>query len=303
MNALILQHLPDHKQVATTNGGEWQGPCPFCGGKDRFYVQPARDGYSDRGGHAACRQCEYSNDAIDLVQQLTGCSYQEARRTLMLGEDARYSTPQAQTTQRRRSRGKKPARRSTAPAPQRKPSGPPPEAWQRCACDLLRSLPLAIDVPEAWAYLDGRGFDKATIRRAGLRYNATDRWDSNTAWGLPEEINEKTGRPRTVWVPRGLVIPHLAYRAIWGVRVRRPHEDLSPDQPQKYHSVKGLRPTLYGGADLRGDHPAIMVEGVLNLLSIRQAAGDLITAVAAGSTPIRLMHPPPRSGSPALLAF
>jgi DNA primase len=28
------------RKVATTAGGEWAGPCPFCGGRDRFRAQP-----------------------------------------------------------------------------------------------------------------------------------------------------------------------------------------------------------------------------------------------------------------------
>ena len=28
------------RRVATTHGGEWAGPCPFCGGRDRFQAKP-----------------------------------------------------------------------------------------------------------------------------------------------------------------------------------------------------------------------------------------------------------------------
>jgi Zinc-binding domain of primase-helicase len=38
------------RKVATTRGGEWAGPCPFCGGRDRFRVQPEK-------GLWFCRQC------------------------------------------------------------------------------------------------------------------------------------------------------------------------------------------------------------------------------------------------------
>jgi phage/plasmid primase-like uncharacterized protein len=40
------------KKVASTNGGEWAGPCPGCGGSDRFRVWPV-----DRGGRGSfwCR--------------------------------------------------------------------------------------------------------------------------------------------------------------------------------------------------------------------------------------------------------
>jgi DNA primase len=30
------------RKVASTRGGEYAGPCPFCGGRDRLRVQPER---------------------------------------------------------------------------------------------------------------------------------------------------------------------------------------------------------------------------------------------------------------------
>ena len=32
------------RKVAATNGGEWAGPCPFCGGDDRFRLWPQHPG-------------------------------------------------------------------------------------------------------------------------------------------------------------------------------------------------------------------------------------------------------------------
>ena len=40
------------RKVASTHGGEYAGPCPWCGGEDRFRVWP----YADRPGYW-CRQC------------------------------------------------------------------------------------------------------------------------------------------------------------------------------------------------------------------------------------------------------
>ena len=37
---LVKSDVPSIKRVANTNGGEWAGPCPFCGGEDRFRVWP-----------------------------------------------------------------------------------------------------------------------------------------------------------------------------------------------------------------------------------------------------------------------
>src|SRR5450759_5456512 len=37
------------KKVASSGGGEWAGPCPFCRGRDRFRVQPYQQRWLCRG--------------------------------------------------------------------------------------------------------------------------------------------------------------------------------------------------------------------------------------------------------------
>ncbi|MBM3502155.1 MAG: hypothetical protein FJX74_26175, partial [Armatimonadetes bacterium] len=52
-------------RIAGTRGGEWAGPCPFCGGEDRLHVQPAYG-----GGRWFCRQCApHGGDAIDYLRR------------------------------------------------------------------------------------------------------------------------------------------------------------------------------------------------------------------------------------------
>ena len=55
------------KRVASTNGGEWAGPCPLCGGEDRLRVWPN----ADRPG-AWCRRCEASGDALSWQVRIGG---------------------------------------------------------------------------------------------------------------------------------------------------------------------------------------------------------------------------------------
>ncbi len=57
------------KRVAATNGGEWAGPCPMCGGDDRLRAWP-----NPREGHprAWCRQCHRSGDVLDWSTWLSG---------------------------------------------------------------------------------------------------------------------------------------------------------------------------------------------------------------------------------------
>jgi phage/plasmid primase-like uncharacterized protein len=58
---------------------ELVGPCPRCGGRDRFAVNAAKGVWN-------CRWCARGGDAIDLVRHIQGCGYREALD--VLGADA-----------------------------------------------------------------------------------------------------------------------------------------------------------------------------------------------------------------------
>ena len=59
-------------RIANTHGGEYAGPCPFCGGADRFHVVP-------EAGKWYCRQCTpRGGDAIDYVQRREQVAFQAA---------------------------------------------------------------------------------------------------------------------------------------------------------------------------------------------------------------------------------
>jgi hypothetical protein len=56
--------------------GELAGPCPFCGGKDRFRVWPEEG--RDKMGRFWCRSCGEMGDAVDFLRITKGLSYREA---------------------------------------------------------------------------------------------------------------------------------------------------------------------------------------------------------------------------------
>ena len=59
------------KKVANTDGGEWTGGCPKCGGSDRFHVWPEKDRFW-------CRRCEAKGDSIAYLQWTEGKTFREA---------------------------------------------------------------------------------------------------------------------------------------------------------------------------------------------------------------------------------
>ncbi len=75
IDTLLSQDGFELKWKATTNGGEFAGPCPWCGGTDRFCVWPEKDEH----GKYWCRGCERKGDAIQYLRDYRGLSYSEAR--------------------------------------------------------------------------------------------------------------------------------------------------------------------------------------------------------------------------------
>src|SRR5215471_18631712 len=66
------------KRTSSSRGGQYNGPCPWCGGTDRFRVQPHYGTY----GFFACNQCRRSGTAIDYLILRRGCSKQLALATV-----------------------------------------------------------------------------------------------------------------------------------------------------------------------------------------------------------------------------
>lgn len=58
------------------SGGELVGPCPLCGGHDRFGVNPARNLWN-------CRRCATGGDAISLVRHVDGVDFLRAVEILI----------------------------------------------------------------------------------------------------------------------------------------------------------------------------------------------------------------------------
>jgi hypothetical protein len=58
----ILHELARRGINLQRKGSEWEGPCPVCGGRDRFSVNPFEALWN-------CRGCQRGGDVIDLVRK------------------------------------------------------------------------------------------------------------------------------------------------------------------------------------------------------------------------------------------
>lgn len=158
---LIGQDAPLTRRAAA-NGGEYAGPCPFCGGVDRFWVWPA----AERPGWW-CRRCERSGDMLGYLALRSGRS--RAATLAGLGLAAESSSGHA------------------APLTPPEPVAPPPERWR---AEALRFVTTCYD--RLWSpagaiarrFLETRyGLDERHLVWGMLGYNDRDRYVARAAWG------------------------------------------------------------------------------------------------------------------------
>lgn len=76
--ALVEQDGFQTARISTSRGGQYNGPCPWCAGEDRFRVQPHHGPY----GWFACSQCGRMGTAIDYLMEKRGLSKREALLTV-----------------------------------------------------------------------------------------------------------------------------------------------------------------------------------------------------------------------------
>ena len=245
------------RRVAATHGGEYAGPCPFCGGRDRFRVWPD----SDRPGYW-CRGCGRHGNALQYLRDHDGLSFLEACASLYGDE----------TDQSRRRRFI-PSHPELAP---RNSGEEPNPFWQDAARVFCMHAVRLLWSPcgaTALAYLRQRGLHDETIRRAALGYNPQAYYDAPGLWGFP-----RWDRP--LWLAAGIVIPWVVKGSIWCVRFRSCNDDAN----FRYIQVRGGGNALYRAASVQADAPAVLVEGEFDALTIEQEAGDLVAVAANGST-------------------
>jgi DNA primase len=134
--------------------------------------------------------------------------------------------------------------------------------------------------PQAMLYLRGRGLTGTTIHAAWLGYNPSGRWSERSKWGLGPDAE---GHIR-MWLPAGIVIPWYISGALWKLTIRR--EVVKGDQ-ERYKTISGSANALYNADTLQPGQPAMLVEGVFDALAVQQVAGDLVAAVASGTSGAR----------------
>lgn len=282
----MILSLAEKHTTLRKSGANYVGRCPVCGGSDdttRFVVNVADD-------FCHCYSCGFNADPVRFLRQIEGRTCPEAHRQLGLICE-RVECPVWDKCSR--GRGERPDQ-PAAPVSQPRPAAPvihqadtPAEKWQQKAAALVdHAHQQLMNTPDQLAYLAGRGLPRQAVEKYRLGYLPEDLYRDRAAWGLPEEISEKTGKPKKHWIPQGIVIPWFSpdgSGAIHRIRIRK--QTLRTPKEPRYHWLPG------SGNDIICLNPAarahIIVESDLDGLLIDWLAGDLVATVPLGSCSTR----------------
>lgn len=237
---------------------EWCGPCPSCGGDDRFVVfeQGGRDGLSV-SGRWWCRNCHPNRgDYISLLMDFDGLSYKDACQEAGLAHDER---PRKTETKRNKSETVSAVSLS--------------EPWSAQADHVLSSARQGMKSPAAAEFFrDGRGLTGETCRALGFGWQTSDSFFSPEMWGLPK------GKPLAV--PEGAVLPIRRGGRVVSLLVRRRFPYIIPDTKKElwFHEVRGgAKVPFFCGPS---GAPLVVCESILCAASVYQVSGGQIAALA-----------------------
>lgn len=253
---------------------EYAGPCPGCGGRDRFclFIGQGRDGM----GRFMCRGCGLHGDAIQFLREFQGLGYRDACHTLGLAP--------AQVS----GHGQAPREACVPAAPEWIPkmSELPNPTWRDKALKLVRWSARQLQANArvlSWLASE-RGLTPDTAARFRLGWTPKDLYRERAAWGLAQEV-KPDGRRRMLWIPRGLVLPVLdASGQVARIKFRR--ENPGRDEPKYIYlpsAPKNTAPFVATGQA----RVWVVVESELDGMLLAQEAGTLANVLALGSASLR----------------
>lgn len=142
MDVLTLyQSLSPAGEIKSKGNGEYCGPCPSCGGRDRFLLWPEHKSGA-AGGRFLCRGCGAQGDAVEFLRVFQNLTYREACEALRL--EPRRAV--------RHTAGKGTAR-EWMPEPERLPAA----EWMERAAHFVATCTGGIESGPALETLQGRG--------------------------------------------------------------------------------------------------------------------------------------------------
>jgi hypothetical protein len=252
-------------------GGQLEGPCPVCGGVDRFVITPKRNVWF-------CRQCAKGGDVINLVKHVEGINFIDAV-SMLTGEQELVSDKriQEQIKQSAESRAlKEEADRRYA------------EEQYRVAMRIWTDAVCVWDTP-AQKYLESRccdgmfPYDRDAVLRfhphcpfkPGVTHPSLIALISNI------ETDQPQGIQHTALTPEGQKIERRTMGAMKGGAIK-----LWPQSTVKDHLVvgEGLETVLSTALHIKQDYPltpgwSLMSAGNLGELPVIDGVNTLVVLI------------------------
>lgn len=288
----ILDLAIAHGAQLTPEAGrsEFSGPCLYCGGEDRLHVSVTKNGWFCRG----CYPLEEKGwkDSVDFITYYDKVSVSDAVRTLTGRTFAGKSTAPKNITRAVSAIAPLSGVEATKLSETKKFD---PEYYTD---KLKRSQAIlaGLDGAPGVAYLEGRGFKRATWERFGLGFDPA----------VPVPGTE--GKQKAP----AIVMPWWSGNVLKGVRYRFVEKQTNPLGKSYKQSGRGeFVGLLWGGAGLPGFHlvkllpgerpterlrTVIVCEGELNAMSIwQEAQAANVDVMSIGSQDTKF--------TPGMLAF
>ncbi len=249
MNIVDL-YKEDGFEPRRASGRELQGPCPLCGGNDRFCLYPGQgEGKAAGLGTFHCGHgkggsgCGKGGDAIAYLTEIRGMSFGDACAALGIETErpsarTRYGSP------------KPPKAASYHSFDPRRCDWPDyvveAEKWQLHAQKFVdRCHETLLKRPIALAYLEQRGVGIDQVKKYRLGIHLGEERDDKQwlpsfrpqkIWGMADE--QKNGQPKKFILPAGIVVPCFNGHGLRRIRIRLAKKD-QQNPKKKYHVVKG----------------------------------------------------------------
>jgi DNA primase len=249
------------------------GRCPFHsdGGRPNLHV------FGDTRSWW-CFRCHVGGDVVRFVELAENLSFREAVERLA---GAGLGTFAARV-----------ARPAPRPAPARCEDRDPDELAALQAATALYHHRLLAD-PQALAYLAGRGFDRAAVKRFRIGYAAGDelvpllRW-RNMSLGAALRVGLLNHAGQEFLAGR-VVVPELRNgHSVWlvGRTLEQAGEPdaTSQQEPPKYLALRGSKPLL-GIEQAHGSPTVIVVEGIFDLLTLQSWGYPAVALVGTYARP------------------
>lgn len=255
----LIDNVQSLKRIASTDGGEFAGPCPFCGGKDRFHVQPQKNRWF-------CRQCsEGWGDVISYAKKMwPHLTFPEICEKL---GGSKKTTPYIKH------------QKTSIPA------SSPPATWQSTMAKAISEFENDLwknSGSEALDYLHSRGLKDQTIQQFRLGYSCGKKYDDlwiQRGITIPCIANEEC------WYLKISLLPGQFIRCKCQDQVKARERCPKCGTVNKYRGVNGNRTNAIFNADkIIGEKNVIFCEGEFDCMIATQELANTIPAATFGST-------------------